>query len=93
MSDVLVADYIISFDHAMKLIKKLKVKKHAALGFYYELEDLNRDVWSCLSLFVPDAANPRHRTTDEQYASFMKRVYADYRGGTPAFRLKVFRPA
>ena len=93
MTDILVADYIISFAHAMKLIKKLKVKKHAALGFYYELEDLNRDVWSCRSLFVPEAANTHHRTSGEEHARFMKRVYADYRDGTPAFRLKVFRPA
>lgn len=90
MSDVLCADYVLSFDHAMKIIKKLKVKRHAALGFYYDLEDLNLDIWTCSYLYVEPKPG---RLSDEDYNAFAKHVFGDYRGGVRAFRLRVYRPA
>lgn len=36
---VLVVEFYISLPHALNMIKKLSIKRHAALGFYYDLQE------------------------------------------------------
>jgi hypothetical protein len=81
---VLIVQHLISFSHAMQMIKRLKIKKHAALGFYYELVDLGMTT-TCrlLSRRVPEFVHPKSGCL-EMYSD-------DYKSDTDLFHLKVYR--
>ncbi len=104
---VKVIEYLISFSDAMKVIKGLKVKRHAKLGFSYELTDLNlpRSRDKMLMQALPDLVKG-FRVVDPVDAHFRMQAYPsrslevpefrefnDYTPFEPMFHLVVYRDA
>ena len=83
MRDVLVAELLLSLNHAMKILRLFKQKKHANQGFFFELTDLGVSI--------------HHRSIAEMFPHLcagrrdLPRQYADYPGRTDGYHLKVYR--
>lgn len=82
---VLVVEHIISYAHAVAILKKFKVKKHAKMGYFFELTDLGMNIWN--------------RKIEKMFPH-LKKVgddlvprYGDYsgHGGADGWHLKVYR--
>ena len=83
MSTVLVVEHLISLRHATKIMKTLKQRKHAKLGYFFELTDLGVNIW--------------HQSLPQRFPHLFdhdrvcKSMYADYGGTTAGYHLKVYR--
>ena len=83
MSEVLVVEHLLSLNHATKIIRKFKQKKHRDAGYWFELTDLNCPIW--------------HKSLPQRFPHLFdhegvcKHMYADYGGGVPGYHLKVYR--
>lgn len=83
MNRIVVIQWLISFSHAIRIIKKLGVKKHRALGFSYDLTELGCSIHA-RELF---RRLPKLRNKDNETL----RMYGDYPGDTMGWHLVVYR--
>jgi hypothetical protein len=83
MSRVLVVEHLISLNHATKVMRLFKQKKHKDAGYFFELTDLGVNIW--------------HRSLRQRFPHLFddegvcKHLYADYGGTTNGYHLKVYR--
>lgn len=83
MSAVLV-EHLISLPHATKIMKLFKQKRHAALGYYFELTDLGVSIHHRgIAKKFPHLCDPDR--------DGLPRHYADYSGAVHGYHLKVYR--
>jgi hypothetical protein len=82
---VQVIKWLISHDHAVRMMKKLRMKRHAHLGFYFEYEDVGRLV----RYFNPPAGDKIYETRPAEREPL--RVYADYHKFEEGGILTVYR--
>lgn len=78
MTEVLVAEWLISLPHARKICKILNQKKHSNSNLRIELEELDFDL-------------KRAFLFDQTGLAKRNRVYSDYLKAETAFHLKVYR--
>lgn len=84
MTRVLVVEHLISLSHATKILKLFKQKKHAALGYSFELTDLGVSIHHRgIAKKFPHLCDPAR--------DGLPRHYADYTGATDGYHLKVYR--
>lgn len=82
-TSVLVVEHLISFVHATAILKKFKQKKHAKMGYFFELTDLGMNIWDTRI----------NKTFDylKKAGNDLPPRYGDYPGGTAGWHLKVYR--
>lgn len=79
MTDPLIVEYVISLQHAARLMKKMNSKRHRNTGYYFVLDDLGLTMYD--------------RNIERQYSHLIEKYYADYSMSNPvaAYRLRVYR--
>lgn len=84
MRDLLLARRVLSLNHATKILRRFKQKKHASAGYFFELEDLGFYAYSTKFYeYFGDELN---------VPTFWSRVmYGEYGPLTNLYVLKVFR--
>lgn len=80
---VLVVEHLISLQHATRMLKLFKQKKHASFGYEFELDDLGVSIHHRgISKAFPNLCDP---------ISGLPRHYFDYSGSVDGYHLKVFK--
>ncbi len=93
-----IVEHLISLPHAVKIMKDLKLKRHARLGFSYELTDTGivwrkqRELAAAFPWLVKEA-HERSRYEGGGYRYIFKVFSDDYKAEEPMFHLVVFRDA
>ena len=83
LKEVLVVEHLISLSHAVRILNKFKVKKHAKMGYFFELIDLG------MSIHDLDVRKKVPQFLDVK--SGCMRIFGDYSGDTQGYHLKVYR--
>ena len=83
LKNVLVIEHIISLAHATTMVRKFKVKKHARMGYFFELKDLGMNIWD------PKIEKMFHHLKKPNNDLVSR--FADYGGVTAGYHLKVYR--
>jgi hypothetical protein len=82
---VQVIKWLISHEHAVRMMKKLNMRRHAHLGFYFEYEDVGRLV----RYFNPPAGDKIYETRPGEREPL--HVYSDYHKFEEGGILTVYR--
>ncbi len=84
MRDLLLVHRVLSLNHATKILRLFKQKKHADKGYFFELEDLGFCAYT--RKFYEKLGT---ELNDDTF--WRRRWYAEYLPTTELYRLKVYR--